>query len=376
MPPLPHDVVILGGGPAGAALALALGAQGRSVALLERSDYTAPRWGETLPPEGRTLLARLGVWEAFSQQGHQRSAGSCSSWGSETLGYNDALYSPWGCGWHLDRGCFDRMLAEQAVARGVVLHTATELTGWARRDGGGYRLRVRRAGDAERWLEARFVVDATGRRAAFATAQGARWHTLDRTFCVAGVFQLTPGRTFDAFTLVEAREEGWWYSALLPRGRVVVGLVGDGASLPGVRPGRPEAWRALLARTGATRRKLAACDFTGEPLLARPAPVARLDRPWGEDWLAVGDAACTLDPLSSQGISQALRSALLAAEALRRHFRGVPDALPAYAATLTRQFEGHLQGRAAYYGLERRWPTAPFWSHRARVHETPLARAS
>ncbi|NNC00320.1 tryptophan halogenase, partial [Corallococcus exiguus] len=42
--------------------------------------------GETLPPDSRRLLARLGVWEAFARQGHLRSMGSCSRWGDSALG--------------------------------------------------------------------------------------------------------------------------------------------------------------------------------------------------------------------------------------------------------------------------------------------------
>ncbi|ATB30731.1 tryptophan 7-halogenase [Melittangium boletus] len=364
-----HDVVVLGGGPAGAAVALALrGLTDCSVALVERSTYTEPRLGETLPPESRMLLTRLGVWEAFVQQGHLRSGGTSSSWGSETLGYNDYLLSPKGPGWHLDRRRFDQLLAEQAAGRGVDLHTSTELAGWERLKEGGYRLHVRRRGEAgSSCLQARFVVDATGRRAAFATAQGTRRLTFDRAFALYGFFQLKPGRTFNSYTLVEACEAGWWYSALLPGGRVVAGLLGDGESLRGLKPGHPEPWLALLERAPATRQKLEACDFTGEALVSLPANIARLDRLHAEDWLAVGDAACTYDPLSSQGISQALRSALLAAEALRRHFRGEPGALRAYEDTSRRQFEAHLQTRATYYRMERRWPMAPFWVHREQA---------
>ncbi|PTL80268.1 tryptophan 7-halogenase [Vitiosangium sp. GDMCC 1.1324] len=373
-----HDVAVLGGGPAGTAVALALRRHtGHSVALIERSTYQEPRLGETLPPDSRTLLARLGVWEAFLQQGHLRSGGTCSNWGSETLGYNDHLLSPWGPGWHLDRRRFDLMLAEEAARRGVDLYTSAALAGWEHLEEGGYRLHVRRPGEGgpTTCLHARFVVDATGRRAAFATARGARRLTLDRAFSLYGFFHVRPGQMFDAYTLVEAREEGWWYSALLPGGRVVVGLVGDGESLRGLKPGHPEPWLALLERAPATRRKLDACAFTGETLLSLPANIARLDRMRGEDWLAVGDAACTYDPLSSQGISQALRSALLAAEALRRHFRGEPGALNSYEDTLQRQFQAHLHTRARYYRMERRWPTAPFWSHREQVPGQGFARA-
>jgi 2-polyprenyl-6-methoxyphenol hydroxylase-like FAD-dependent oxidoreductase len=62
-----YDVVILGGGPAGAATALSLRshAPDLSVALIEQTNYHATRIGETLPPAVRPLLETIGVWQAF-----------------------------------------------------------------------------------------------------------------------------------------------------------------------------------------------------------------------------------------------------------------------------------------------------------------------
>jgi hypothetical protein len=62
-----HDVIIVGGDPAGAATALSLRshAPDLSVALIEQTNYHAMRIGETLPPLVQPLLERIGVWQAF-----------------------------------------------------------------------------------------------------------------------------------------------------------------------------------------------------------------------------------------------------------------------------------------------------------------------
>jgi len=80
----PVDVVVVGGGPAGAAIAIALtrGFHGsRSVVVLERSGYEHPRIGDTLPPEARVPLASLGVWDRFLEQRHGPAPGTLSVWG-------------------------------------------------------------------------------------------------------------------------------------------------------------------------------------------------------------------------------------------------------------------------------------------------------
>ncbi|HKS99304.1 MAG TPA: hypothetical protein VJT31_07225, partial [Rugosimonospora sp.] len=80
--------------------------------------------GETIPPDARLPLAQLGVWDAFLAQRHLPCLGSCSSWGSDTLGYNDFVLNPQGHGWHLDRPRFDALLREAAVKTGVTLLAA------------------------------------------------------------------------------------------------------------------------------------------------------------------------------------------------------------------------------------------------------------
>ncbi|WP_224367423.1 tryptophan 7-halogenase [Hyalangium versicolor] len=370
------DIAVLGGGPAGAATALLLRKRaGLSVTLLERSGYEAPRIGETVSPASRRIFEELGIWEAFQRDGHLPSQGTCSCWGSSTPGYNDYLYSPLGPGWHLDRQRFDRMLAEQARAHGVEVLTSTEPSRWEPRAQGGYTLHLD-TGEGPRTLEARFVVDATGRRSAFASSQGARRLVADRVLSFYGFFSVRPGSSFDTYALVETCREGWWYSALLPGGRVAVGLMGTGDSLRGLKRDEPEAWLALLKETGLTRQRLESCTFSGEPLVALPAQVSLLDRVQAEDWIAVGDAACTYDPLSSQGILKALGSASQAAEALARAARGDRAGLRAYGGRVRELFREHLAIRGGFYRQETRWPEAPFWkSHREPVVTDELGRS-
>lgn len=364
------DVAILGGGPAGATTALLLRQHtGLSVALIERSTYQPPRIGETVSPDSRRLLQRLGIWEAFVKDQHLPSQGTCSCWGSATPGYNDYLFSPWGPGWHLDRERFDRMLAAEARARGAHVLTDTEPTHWEPHSRGGYTLHLA-TGDTPFTLQARFVVDATGRRAVFASSQGAHRHMADRALGFYGFFHIPPGKNFDTYTLVETCREGWWYSARLPGDRVAVGLMGDGESLRGLKQHEPRSWLSLLKQTQMTQQRLAGCAFADASLLALPASVSLLDRVQGQNWIAVGDAACTYDPLSSQGILKALRSALMATEALERAARGDSAGLHAYAARVREQFQEHLAIRRGFYRQETRWSEAPFWKNRGRNEAT------
>lgn len=359
-------VAVLGGGPAGCATALALARLGvDGVVVVEVGRYEAVRIGESVPPDTRTPLARLGVLEAFLADGHDACYGSCSSWGADELGYNDFLFNPHGHGWHLDRRSFDARLATAAAAAGVALRIGTRFLGVERdRRGGRPRLVLEDAAGERRRLAAELVVDATGHRALLARAMGARRVFLDKLICVTGFVDPAPEGSFPHLTLLEAVETGWWYAARLPGGRLAVAVAGDGEAIRAGGLGRPAGWRAGLAATRHVGPALAGSRLDPDCVRAAPAHSFLLDRPFGERWLAVGDAASAYDPISSQGIHKALAGGLLAAEALHRRLAGEPDAFAGYGEALRASFARYAAERAHHYARETRWPSAPFWRNR------------
>jgi flavin-dependent dehydrogenase len=364
------EVAVVGGGPAGCAAALALrrlGVQG--VLVVEAGSYEGPRIGETVPPEIRLLLDRLGLGPDFLADGHEPCPGSCSVWGSGEPGYNDFLLNPHGTGWHLDRRRFDARLAHAAAAAGAELwerarFDAVESVGT--RDDGGFTLRLSGAGGPRR-VRARFVVDATGSRARFARGVGATARRHDRLAYVAAFLDLPDrscGEPMSRLTLLEAVEYGWWYAARLPGGRATAAVATDPEILRRETLHREEVFRARLAETRLLREQLGSARPSGEPLVVRAAPSFRLDPPGGDDWLAVGDAASSYDPLASQGIHKALLDGLEAAEAIAGRLSGEAGGLDAYRSAVAARFEDYLAVRDHLYRLERRWPAAPFWVRR------------
>jgi flavin-dependent dehydrogenase len=82
----------------------------------------------------------------------------------------------------------------------------------------------------------------------------------------------------------------------------------------------------------------------------------------GSNWLALGDAALSFDPLSSHGVTNAVYSAQRAAAAIEAALNGGgAGALQEYEATLTAIFGQYLQSKDQLYRQERRWPHAAFW---------------
>jgi flavin-dependent dehydrogenase len=136
-----------------------------------------------------------------------------------------------------------------------------------------------------------------------------------------------------------------------------------------------------LSRAVLTRATVDGCELKWGPS-AFSAVSQRLRRAPGDRrrWLAVGDAALAVDPVSGSGILRALRTAKAAASAVLSTFGGDETAIPCYESDRDDECTSYLVKRAGYYRLEQRWPNAPFWQRRlaafARLAEMEPALAS
>jgi flavin-dependent dehydrogenase len=373
--PAECDIVILGGGPAGTAAAITLARVGRSVVVIEKSHYEQARIGETLPPAARPLLMRLAVWEPFLAAGHLPSPGVLSVWGDDELYQTHFIFNPNGQGWHLDRQRFDRMLAQAARQAGAHLYCGAKVTSCPPLAGDRWQVAFTSgvaSSRQEHQLRARFLIDATGRAAVLARRQGANRLNADQLVGLASVLEARsresdgPEDECDSCTLVEACTDGWWYSALLPGRRLMAVYMTDADLLRRQRGAWNAFWQARLQQTIHTQSRLRAFDLQAVPRVVA-ANSSRLDSVSGRGWLAVGDAAMTFDPLSSQGLVQALASGIRAGEALNGHLAGEDTAMADYDIRANNAFRDYSRLRAVYYGREQRWPQSDFWHGRHAV---------
>jgi flavin-dependent dehydrogenase len=359
-----YDVAVLGGGPAGAAAALSLRRlrPALRVALVEPSRYNAWRAGETLSPGCRELLSGLGCWERFLSQRFLESFGTRAVWGGDELYDHEFLFSARGSGWHVDRARFDAMLCAAARDEGAEVLAGARFAG-AERSGDRWKLALRGNGGMER-VEAAWVIEATGRAAAFAVRQGASRLAADRLVGVAVRFRAPVS---DPSTLVEAQPDGWWYSATTPENGMVVVWMSDADLVRRLGLSAGPRWFEQLARSRYTAVRVEGAVAEAGPIV-RAAHSQRLSDFGGDGWVAAGDAACTFDPLSSQGILKALRTGKIASFVALDGLEGQTDraasSLARYQQLLAAEYSQYLETRAWFYGQEQRWPESLFWARR------------
>lgn len=347
------DVAIIGAGPAGSALAGVLAGMGIDCLLVDRHT-NRPRLpiGDTLSGNASPWLDQLGAWSALDTS--IRSNGFVSAWSGSEAVVHTGLNNPFGPGWHLDRIGFEARLLDLARTRGAQYLAPAPVR---QVTGQGQGLEI--MGDRGLLATARFVIDATGSSALVSRAMGARRRSEDElVFLISRSFAAEP---LEGMLHIESTPQGWWYASPLPNGRAVFALSTDRAELVGQDP---PTW--MLEQLKST------CHIGGlaKPLSSNPVvtgaglAVGQVEPICGRNWVAVGDAARTVDPLQGQGILFALADAAQGSSAIVAALNGDRSALNEWEAGRKFETARDRKKRAAYYELGARQFGTAFWDRR------------
>jgi len=313
------DILVVGAGPAGSAVAAALADAGRDVMLIEaRRHPRAKTCAEYASPRIAEELARLGLaadaWRtsALPLDGMRVIVDGTAL----DVRYTDARgpRSAWG----LDRRGFDAALSVHASRRGARLHERTTFERPIARGGRVVGAVVRDA-DGTHQVACRWLVGADGARSRVAQTVGA-------TRPVVAPRRLGLVARYEGAAKLDGHGEmhvgDGLYIGLAP---VPDGQLNVGMALPMPRNGE----RGKRGRRESAEQRFAAAIETlpavAERLRGRrrltsirgASPIGqRVSRAAGDGWLLVGDAAGFIDPFTGEGIYRSLRSARAAASAL------------------------------------------------------------
>ena len=334
------DVQVFGAGPAGLAAALRLHALGYRVAIVERTSFPRFQIGESLTRGVGQLLDRLTATDAVAATPMLQGLATLRLWEGEQELRSSVDR---GGGAMVSRASFDGALLDLAVSRGIQLHV-------------GHHPMAAKVG-----IDARGR-SAPGRRIATGTPTVAIW--LDDPNAVLPQ------------TRMEALSSGWLWGAPLPGGGSRVLALVDPCYLE-VCGGARRAMESLLAQSRlftprATTHPIRGCDATA-------TIVSETSDGPGQPMFRAGEAAFTVDPISSSGVECALRSGLQASAAVHTVLTGGKVSL-AHAFLGERMVEviaSHARWAQQQYAAAAM--TGPFWQRRSSLTppepETPLLEA-
>jgi len=358
------DVVVIGGGTAGAAAARLLASWGHLVVMAER-DASRPALAESIPPSCIPLLETIGVRGALDAAGFVRGGGNTVWWGGEPMRVEPF---PGGrLGYQVLRSRLEEVLRASAEAAGaLLLRPATVVRVDATADGHEVELSLP---EGRRVLRAPWVLDCSGRAGIVARAFRVTPAEGGRTLALLDVWERAGGWGLpdESHTLVESADWGWGWSVPVAPGRRYVtamldpgttSLVGDG--------GLAERYASLITSLPALGALVRGARGSGAPWASEATPYhSREVAPGGA--LLVGDAASMIDPLSSFGVKKALASAWLAAVVVHTAL-ATPQHLAAAEALFREREAAYVRSAShALGGLSREADggrSTPFWVSR------------
>jgi len=356
-----YDVLIIGAGPAGSTASALLSEKGHRVLVLEREKFPRYHIGESLLPFTYQPLQRLGLVARMKKSAFVKkySVQFVSPSGRASLPFyffNRYDRESVAQTWQVLRSEFDQMLMDNTREKGTEVKeetTVKELL-WEGNRVAGARAAAKNGEMTD--YRASITLDCTGKEAF--TAVRNNWRIKDPFLNKIAVWTYYKGAKRDegidegATTVAYVPEKGWFWYIPQHNDMVSVGVVAEGKYLTrgGVKSPE-EIFKREIEENHWIKQHLAVGKQTGSYFLT--SEYSHHSKHCAtEGLLLVGDAFAFLDPVFSSGVMLALKSGVLAADAVHqavvdRDFS--PERFSEYATFLRQGVENMRKLVYAFY---------------------------
>ena len=318
------DLVVIGGGPAGAATATLVAQAGCQVELFEREHFPRFHVGESLIPETYWPLKRLGMLEKMRRSPFVTKESvqfvSATGKGSAPFYFWDNKPHDSSKTWQVVRSEFDQMMLDNAREHGVQVHEGVRVHDVLFEGDRAVGVTARESDGASREVRARVTVDASGQNGLLMNRLGLRvW---DPVLSKAAIWSYWKGarrgagRDAGATLVIQTGDKrGWFWFIPLHDDLASIGVVGPFDHLLKRGAGYAEVYRQEVAACPGVRDRLVEASQVDDVRITKDYSY-RSRRVAGDGWVLVGDAFGFLDPLYSSGVLLALQSAERASDAI------------------------------------------------------------
>jgi flavin-dependent dehydrogenase len=356
----PYDAVIIGAGPAGSAAAAILAELGHNVVVLEKGKFPRYHIGESLLPFTYHPLKRLGLIDKMRASAFTKKYSvqfiAPSGRASQPFYFNDRYDDDIAQTWQVLRSEFDEMLVGNARAKGATVIEEIAVKRLIEEDGRVVGVEAQTKDGETVEYRAPITLDCTGKESFSAVRNG--WRIKDPKLNKVAVWTYYKGAKRDkgidegATTVAFVPEKGWFWYIPQHNDMVSVGVVAEGKYLSrdGVRD--PKAmFDREVEQNAWIKEYLAPGESTGDYYVTSEFSF-HSKHCAKEGLLLVGDAFCFLDPVFSSGLMLALKSGVMAGDAVHEAI-GKADFAPGqfaeYGATLREGIENMRKLVYAFY---------------------------
>ena len=345
-----YDVLLIGAGPSGSSAAALLAEYGHNVLLIEREKFPRYHIGESLLPFTHEPLKRLGLIERMRASAFIKKYSvqfvSTSGKASQPFYFNTRYDDDVAQTWQVLRSEFDQMLLDHARDKGANVVEETKVLDLLRDGDRVTGVRARQPDGTEAEYRAPITLDCSGKES-FAASRN-RWRVPDPELNKVAVWTYYKGAKRDkgidegTTTVAFLPEKGWFWHIPLHDDRVSVGVVAEGKYLTrdGVKAPK-DIFHREVTQNKWIEEYLAPGKSTGDYYVTNE--FSYHSRHCGcEGLLLLGDAFCFLDPVFSSGLMLALKSGVMAADAVHAAIEAndfSPAQFEDYAATLREGIE-------------------------------------
>lgn len=319
-----YDVVVIGGGPGGAALATLLARSGWKCLILEAARFPRYHVGESLIPHTYGIFERLGLLSKLRDSvfpvKHSVRFVSRSCNESDPFYFSETIPGERATTWQVERSKFDQILLTHAAENGVEVREGCRVEKVLFEDDRAVGVEVRgESREATQTIRSRVVVDASGRATVIGRQLGLRGPVPGLRKSSAWAYysgsERPTGIDAGETTIFRLSDDAWFWSIPLPNDIVSVGIVCDPERLFNDSGNMEKFFLEQVEKCPPLASRLKAASRQG-PVRGLKELSYLNSQTCGDGWVMIGDARAFLDPIYSSGLYLALGSAELAAQCI------------------------------------------------------------